>query len=281
MAAQSGWSHASYAEVAVDAAVGPERTFTYAIPVGMQLFPGQPVLVPLLSRRVGGVVFALSDVSPKSRVFAPYWTRSTPSPSSHRTSLSLRVGSAARPAARCTRPPPSCFLRTSDAVSSVTSACLPRMSRRRLTAKVRTPSKRKPAFSGCCDAGGACLRRRCNARWGALLCVLCGGWCGPGWLLSGGSCRGRRLGPPSTSTCGSPSQWRRRSGLRGASPLRHGGLRCCSRCCSRRRWTRRRLGRSSGLTRCAGLSTGGCWSLRRSAGCAIPSRTTSRWRSRG
>ena len=63
MAAQSGWSHARYAEVAVDAAVGPERTFTYAIPAGMQLFPGQPVLVPLLSRRVGGVVFALSDVS--------------------------------------------------------------------------------------------------------------------------------------------------------------------------------------------------------------------------
>ena len=63
MAAQSGWSHARYAEVAVDAAVGPERTFTYAIPADMQLFPGQPVLVPLLSRRVGGVVFALSDVS--------------------------------------------------------------------------------------------------------------------------------------------------------------------------------------------------------------------------
>ena len=63
MAAQSGWSHASYAEVAVDAAVGPERTFTYAIPDAMRLFPGQPVLVPLLSRRVGGVVFALSDVS--------------------------------------------------------------------------------------------------------------------------------------------------------------------------------------------------------------------------
>ena len=63
MAAQSEWSQARYAEVAVDAAVGPERTFTYAIPAGMHLFPGQPVLVPLLSRRVGGVVFALSDTS--------------------------------------------------------------------------------------------------------------------------------------------------------------------------------------------------------------------------
>ena len=63
MAAQSEWSHARYAEVAVDAAVGPERTFTYAIPPGMHLFPGQPILVPLLSRRVGGVVFALSDTT--------------------------------------------------------------------------------------------------------------------------------------------------------------------------------------------------------------------------
>ena len=63
MAAQSEWSQARYAEVAVDAAVGPERTFTYAIPPGMHLLPGQPVLVPLLSRRVGGVVFALSDTS--------------------------------------------------------------------------------------------------------------------------------------------------------------------------------------------------------------------------
>ena len=44
-------------------AVGPERTFTYAIPSGMVLHPGQPVLVPLLSRRVGGVVFALSDTT--------------------------------------------------------------------------------------------------------------------------------------------------------------------------------------------------------------------------
>ena len=52
-----------YAEIAVDAQVGPERTFTYAIPSLMSLYPGQPVFVPLLSRRVGGVVFALSETT--------------------------------------------------------------------------------------------------------------------------------------------------------------------------------------------------------------------------
>ena len=63
MAAQWERQNARYAEVAVDAAVGPERTFTYEIPPRMQLFPGQPVFVPLLSRRVGGVVFALSETT--------------------------------------------------------------------------------------------------------------------------------------------------------------------------------------------------------------------------
>ncbi len=63
MAAQWERAHDRYAEIAVDAAVGPERTFTYAIPSGMLLHPGQPVLIPLLSRRVGGVVFALSDTT--------------------------------------------------------------------------------------------------------------------------------------------------------------------------------------------------------------------------
>ena len=62
MAAQ--WErHDRYAEIAVDAAVGPERTFTYSIPPGVSLHPGHPVLVPLLSRRVGGVVFDLSDTT--------------------------------------------------------------------------------------------------------------------------------------------------------------------------------------------------------------------------
>ena len=52
---------ARYAEVAVDAPLPPERTLTYAIPPGMSVAPGQPVWAPLLSRRVSGVIFDLSD----------------------------------------------------------------------------------------------------------------------------------------------------------------------------------------------------------------------------
>ena len=52
---------ARYAEVAVDAPLPPERTLTYAIPPGMSVAPGQVVWAPLQSRRVSGVVFALSD----------------------------------------------------------------------------------------------------------------------------------------------------------------------------------------------------------------------------
>ena len=204
MAAQSEWSQARYAEVAVDAAVGPERTFTYAIPPGMHLLPGQPVLVPLLSRRVGGVVFALSDTSEIAGDTRRIGARSTRRPCSRRTRLSSRDGLAARPAAHCTRPPPSCFRRTSDAALCGTSACLPRRSCRRLIAGGRTPSKLRAACWSCCDAGDACRRRRCNARWGGPRCGRCDGWCGLGLWPSGGSCRGRRLGRPSTNTCGSP-----------------------------------------------------------------------------
>ena len=49
-----------YAEIAVDAKVGPDRTFTYLIPSAVTLVPGHAVWVPLLSRQVAGVVFALS-----------------------------------------------------------------------------------------------------------------------------------------------------------------------------------------------------------------------------
>ena len=52
---------ARYAEVAVDAPLPPERTLTYAITPGMSVTPGQVVWAPLQSRRVSGVVFALSD----------------------------------------------------------------------------------------------------------------------------------------------------------------------------------------------------------------------------
>ena len=52
-----------YAEIAVDAQVGPDRTFTYLIPSNATLLPGHAVWVPLLSRQVAGVVFALSDTT--------------------------------------------------------------------------------------------------------------------------------------------------------------------------------------------------------------------------
>ena len=52
-----------FAEIAVDALVGPNRTFTYRIPSNVTLLPGHAVWVPLLSRKVAGVVFALSETS--------------------------------------------------------------------------------------------------------------------------------------------------------------------------------------------------------------------------
>ncbi len=52
-----------YAEIAVDAQVGPDRTFTYLIPSNATLLAGHAVWVPLLSRQVAGVVFALSDTT--------------------------------------------------------------------------------------------------------------------------------------------------------------------------------------------------------------------------
>jgi primosomal protein N' (replication factor Y) len=49
-----------YAEVAVDAPAGHERTFSYSIPEGLELVPGQLVRVPFGSRRLQGLVFSLS-----------------------------------------------------------------------------------------------------------------------------------------------------------------------------------------------------------------------------
>ena len=50
-----------YAEVAVDASVGHNRTFSYGIPESLALEPGQLVRVPFGSRRLQGVVFSLED----------------------------------------------------------------------------------------------------------------------------------------------------------------------------------------------------------------------------
>ena len=49
-----------YAEIAVDAPIGPDRTLTYAIPSGLPLAPGHVVWVPLAARLTTGVVFALA-----------------------------------------------------------------------------------------------------------------------------------------------------------------------------------------------------------------------------
>ena len=54
----------SFAEVAVDAPVGPSRTFTYRIPPHRPVQPGQLVWAPFGRRTVQGIVIALSDTSP-------------------------------------------------------------------------------------------------------------------------------------------------------------------------------------------------------------------------
>lgn len=52
-----------YAEIAVDAPTGPERTFSYSIPDGLQLQPGHLVKVPFGPRSIQGIVMSLSDSS--------------------------------------------------------------------------------------------------------------------------------------------------------------------------------------------------------------------------
>ena len=56
-----------YAEVAVDAPVRDVRTFTYSVPQGMSVSPGQMVQVPFGPRMADGVIFRLSrstDIDP-------------------------------------------------------------------------------------------------------------------------------------------------------------------------------------------------------------------------
>ena len=50
-----------FAEVAVDAPAGHDRTFSYALPEGMEASPGQLVVVPFGPRQVQGIVFELAD----------------------------------------------------------------------------------------------------------------------------------------------------------------------------------------------------------------------------
>ncbi len=57
-----------YAEVAVDAPMGPDRTLTYLVPPGMRLEPGHAVLVPLGPRLAPGIVFARTTISSVEQV---------------------------------------------------------------------------------------------------------------------------------------------------------------------------------------------------------------------
>ena len=51
----------TYAEVAVDAPIGFNRTLTYSIPYNMRLVPGQLVWGSLGNRPVQGIVFEISE----------------------------------------------------------------------------------------------------------------------------------------------------------------------------------------------------------------------------
>ena len=51
-----------YGEVAVDAPVGHNRTFSYSVPPNLDLSPGQLVLVPFGARKLQGIVFSLELV---------------------------------------------------------------------------------------------------------------------------------------------------------------------------------------------------------------------------
>ena len=50
-----------FAEIAVDAPTGSGRTFSYAIPDGMDARPGHLVQAPFGARMLQGIVFALAD----------------------------------------------------------------------------------------------------------------------------------------------------------------------------------------------------------------------------
>lgn len=51
----------SFAEIAVDAPVGYDRTFTYSVPKGLDVRPGHFVRVPFGSRRMQGIVISLFE----------------------------------------------------------------------------------------------------------------------------------------------------------------------------------------------------------------------------
>ena len=50
-----------FAEVAVDAPAGHNRTFSYSIPPSLEVQPGHLVRVPFGARTLQGIVFSLAD----------------------------------------------------------------------------------------------------------------------------------------------------------------------------------------------------------------------------
>ncbi|PKB63766.1 MAG: primosomal protein N' [SAR202 cluster bacterium Io17-Chloro-G2] len=80
----------SYAEVAVDAPVGPGRTFSYSIPRHMSLEPGQLVWVPFGRRTLQGVVMSLAG-SPQVDVTRDVLQPVEPSPVLSSTHLQLAL----------------------------------------------------------------------------------------------------------------------------------------------------------------------------------------------
>ena len=78
----------SYAEVAVDAPAGHDRTFSYSVPPHLTLQPGHLVQVPFGPRTLQGIVFSLETV-PQVPETRPVSTISDPDPALADTQLSL------------------------------------------------------------------------------------------------------------------------------------------------------------------------------------------------
>ncbi len=84
----------SYAEIAVDAPVGAAKVFSYSVPDGMELLPGQTVRVPFGPRTLQGIVLELTD-HPQVEETRPVSALETPEPllGTHQLALARWIGS--------------------------------------------------------------------------------------------------------------------------------------------------------------------------------------------
>ena len=69
-----------YAEIAVDAPVGIDRTFTYSVPPSLKVNPGHSVVVPFGKRRIQGLVFSLVSSPPVPEIRDIIRVQGTPPP---------------------------------------------------------------------------------------------------------------------------------------------------------------------------------------------------------